>query len=79
MNVKAIEGKTHCSFYKITPALAFPKDHNPVNTTFFFDKKDKNTKKTKKTQKDKKDKKDKKKNKDKKREKRQKRQKSHLR
>ena len=36
-----------------TLALALPKDHNPVNTTF-FDKKDKNTKKTKKTQKDKK-------------------------
>ena len=57
---RAIEGKTHIvhyikysSFYKITLALALPKDHNPVNTTF-FDKKDKNTKKTKKTQKDKK-------------------------
>ena len=43
-NVKAIEGKTHCSFYKITPALAFPKDHNPVNTTFFLTKKTKRTK-----------------------------------
>ena len=42
---RAIEGKAHIvhyikysSFYKITLALALPKDHNPVNTTFFWQK-----------------------------------------
>ena len=61
---KAIEGKTHIvhyikysSFYKITLALALPKDHNPVNTTFFWQKGQKHKEDKKDTKRQKKQKK----------------------